>query len=82
MPSTEDESRINILNDIVRETLWMARRYAHTRKTFAAYSVNKAIDQWESLGGSIPLDQTIGGKYAEDGGLGRWLPEQQRFERG
>ena len=69
------------LEYIVRETLWMARRYAHNRRTFAASTVNECIDIALKLGINIEYDEAENTMYADDGDLGKWNPDLQRFER-
>lgn len=66
------------LRSIITKTLWMARRYADGRSTYAPHDVNMAIDLALSLG--IELDGPIDKPYAEDGMFGEWNPETQRFK--
>lgn len=35
----------SVLRDILKDTLWMARRYAHGRSTYSPMLVNQAIDR-------------------------------------
>lgn len=69
-----------MLKEIVRETLWMARRYAHNRITFAPTVVNELIDALSELGIEISYDIDIG-KYCDDGMLGKWNKEKREFEK-
>ena len=62
-----------IMEEIIRETLWMARRYAHKRRTFAPTTINECIDSALELGIEIKPDTVDGiDMYAEDGDLGTW----------
>lgn len=68
------------LRHIIQETLWMARRYADGRCTYAPGTVNECIMMAQELGidlGDGPIDPP----YAKDGDLGEWNPETQRFEK-
>lgn len=74
---TENEK---ILRSVIMGILWMARRYAHNRRTFAASTVNEAIDICLRMGIKIEPDTVDGiGMYADDGDLGKWL--DGRFEK-
>ena len=79
---TNDKDRIQALEYIVKETLWMARRYANNRRTYSPTIVNNCIDiAIKQLGIKIEKD-TVGGieLYAKDGDLGKWNSELQKFE--
>ncbi len=69
-----------VLATIIRDILWMARRYADNRMTFAPSTVNEAIDKAKALGIEIHGDVDVG-MYARDGQLGSWNSEKQRFEK-
>ncbi len=62
---------VYILRTIIQETLWMARRYADGRCTYAPSTVNEAIDAALALGLHITTDAD-GTMYAKDGQLGQW----------
>lgn len=66
------------LKRIIKETLWMARRYADGRSTYAPEMVNKCIMSAEKLG--ISLEGPVDEPYAKDGMFGVWNPETERFE--
>lgn len=70
-----DKKRIAQLEFIVCETLWMARRYAHNRRTFSPTIVNECIDMATGELGLIIKEDTVDGidKYADDGDLGKWV---------
>jgi hypothetical protein len=70
--------REEMLENIIRETMWMARRYAHGRSTYAPDQFNKALDQAIDLGLNIPADKN-GKIYADDGMFGEWCTESQTF---
>ncbi len=56
------------LRDIIERTIWMARRYADGRMTYAVSDVNSAIDQIKELGVEIKSDHTLTNpNYATDG---------------
>lgn len=70
------------LEYIIIETLWMARRYANNRRTFAPSTVNECIDLALKLGLNIKTDTVDGIEmYAKDGDFGEWQPDQQRFKK-
>lgn len=73
--------RIAQLESIIRETLWMARRYAHGRSTYAPRMFNEAYDTAKSLGINIAPDAINGSDYADDGMFGRWNPSTKNFEK-
>lgn len=75
------KTRIAQLEYIVRETMWMARRYADKRITFAPSTVNKCIDDALRLGVNIEYDRTLEDFYAQDGMFGKWNKEKQKFEK-
>ena len=58
------------LEKIIIDTIWMARRYADGRKTYAVEMVNDAINNCVRLGLDIKPDHTLinSGSYATDGG--------------
>ncbi len=71
--------RIRKLEYIIRETLWMARRYADGRRTYAPGTVNEAIDLALELG--IDIAGPTEPIYATDGDLGEWNPDTGKFEK-
>jgi len=74
----------DVMRYIIKETMWMARRYAHKRSTFAPATVNECIMLSESVGVNIDTDRMLGEEekvmYAEDGMLGKWNPDTESFE--
>lgn len=64
---------------IVSETLWMARRYADGRSTYAPLVVNECIGKALELG--IDMSGPPEEIYASDGMLGKWNPELKMFEK-
>jgi hypothetical protein len=74
------KSELDTLKYIIKETLWMARRYAHGRRTFAASTLNECVDLALKLGIDIKADDVVGGMYADDADLGKWMPEHQTFK--
>lgn len=69
------------LEYIVRETLWMARRYADGRRTYAASTVNEAIQLAQKCGIVVEPDGATGKTFADDGDFGKWNPDTQKFEK-
>lgn len=67
-------SRVTHLERIVTDTIWMARRYAHNRKSYATSQLNEALDLAFLLGIEIRDDVEIG-RYADDAMFGKWDPE-------
>lgn len=66
--------REEALEQIVRDTLWMARRYADGRQTLAPSTVNAAVRAAEAAGIVIEPDPTLlddDGRFATDGMAGR-----------
>jgi hypothetical protein len=60
----------------------MAQRYANDRNTYAPTLYNEAIDIAIKNGWKIPQGQNNNHPlYADDGCLGKWVPERQRFEK-
>lgn len=71
----------NIIRDlehIVKETLWMARRYADGRSTYAPGLVNECIDLAIKL--EIDLHGPPEELYAKDGLLREWDRERGEFK--
>jgi len=73
--------RLALLEEVVTETIWMARRYAHGSRTFAPTTVNESIDTCLAMGIKITEDRVDSIlMYAKDGGLGEWLPNKGKFQ--
>ena len=66
------------LESIIRDTLWMARRYADGRSTYAPDMYNRAADLAIQLGVVWKPDKN-GEVYATDGMFGQWNSDLQRF---
>ena len=76
----EDQKKeINQLRYIIQETLWMARRYADGRSTYAPATVNECIMMAEKL--NIDIAGPTEPPYAKDGMFGEWNPETKKFEK-
>lgn len=73
------EDQLKAAHSIIIETLWMARRYADGRMTFAPTTVNECIDAAIKLGIDIQPDNDD--MYATDGTLGKWDPKRGKFEK-
>jgi hypothetical protein len=68
------------LRQVVKDTIWMARRYADGRSTYAPGVVNQAIDYALSIGIQVTPDATLEDRlYARDGMFGDWSKESRRF---
>lgn len=50
--------RINKLEKIIKDTFWMARRYAHGRHTYAPEMIRDSFNQIQELG-NIPVAHDI-----------------------
>lgn len=71
------------LKYIIRETLWMARRYANNRSTFAPTTFNECVHLLDELGLSYLYQGDENGnlRFADDGMLGKYNPEVRKFEK-
>ena len=68
------------LRHIIYEISWMARRYAHGRATYAPDMYNRAITAAVRL--NVKLNEGDNKSvYADDGCLGKWVPEKQDFQK-
>ena len=68
--------RITLLEQVIQDTLWMARRYANRRQTYAPSMVNDALDKLASIGVIIADDKTLiddgnssASRLDDDGGI-------------
>jgi len=75
----KDKERIAALEEIIRETIWMARRYADGRSSYATSMFNRARDQCIKLGIEGIKPDKDGEIYADDGMFGKWDPALGRF---
>lgn len=57
------QDQLKTLRAVVLDTLWMARRYANRRRTYAPNTVNQALEKLERIGIEIDDDNTL----VEDG---------------
>ena len=76
------EKENEVLRHIVENTLWMARRYADGRMSYAPSMFNQAVTKLIEIGQGdlFKGDPAEGGKrYADDGMLGKYDPEQGTF---
>lgn len=64
------------LKRVIKDIWWMARRYADGLSTFAPSLYNQMIDLAIKNGVQIDSNEI----YAENGNLGKWIPEQQCFK--
>ena len=69
MTDRELRDRIDILESIIHDTLWMARRYAHGRMSYAVGMYNDAARKAKSLGIHGMDRDGDGSLFAIDGGL-------------
>lgn len=73
-----------ILKEIIKDTLWMARRYADGRSTYAPTMFNNAVHRLDRLGLAHlhAGDSGENGKrFADDGMLGVYDPNLRDFIR-
>jgi hypothetical protein len=68
------------LRQVITEIFWMAQRYANGRCTYAPTVYNQAIDL-AIKNGWVPEKNDNHPLYADDGDLGKWMPQYQRFEK-
>lgn len=66
--SAVEENRV--LRKALRDTLWMARRYADHRCTYTPSLYNNAVRALEAIGFCVEVDKTVNTKWARDG-MGR-----------
>lgn len=67
----------------LRQTLWMARRYADGRSTFAPSDFNEVVHMLDDmgLGELMPGDDAGRKRFASDGMLGEYNPETRQFDK-
>ena len=56
-----------ILIDCIKKTLWMARRYAHGRHTYAPSDFREAYNKLQEIGVHIARDEVIDSEFYEEG---------------
>lgn len=66
LSANEARDRVEALERIIHDTLWMARRYAHGRQSYAVGMYNDAARAALRL--EIPLSWPDGSQFALDGG--------------
>lgn len=72
------------LLQIVADTLWMARRYADKRSSYAVQTFNDSVHLLDEVGLSELLtgDPAEGGKrFADDGMFGAYDPATKRYTK-
>lgn len=67
------------LESIIRDIMWMARRYADGRSTYAPNMFNRAMDLCIDLGVNVKPDGPDQKIYADDGMLGKYDPKTKTF---
>ena len=72
-------STVDELKSIIKDTLWMARRYADGRATYAVSMLNNAVHKLDKLGMSELLKADDGKRFADDGMFGTYDPETRRY---
>ena len=80
---TELNNQNEKLKYIIKQTLWMARRYADGRCTYAPSDFNEAVHILDEmgLGNLMPVDGISNTRFANDGDLGKYNSETRKFER-
>lgn len=75
---TKKQDEIEVLRRIVKDTLWMALRYADGRSTYAVGMFNDAVHALDGvgLGELFKADK----RFADDGMYGSYNPETRRHE--
>ena len=71
----------NALKKIIRDTLWMARRYADGRRTYAVGLLNDAVHSLDELGLSELHRGDDGKRFADDGMFGVYDPKTKKYAR-
>lgn len=71
----------NSLYSIIENTMWMARRYADGRSTYAPTDFNNAVHLLDELGLQDLLREDNGERFANDGGFGKYNPTLRKFEK-
>ena len=64
------EQRAKTLESVVLAIWWLARRYAHNRRTYAVGQYNDAMRKMQELGIHVDPDPVDGTIWATDGDLG------------
>jgi len=72
------EEENQTLRYIVAQTLWMARRYADSRSSYAVGMLNDAVHELDRAG----LSHLFTGDPADDGMFGKYDPETRTFKKG
>lgn len=74
-------SQIKAMRSFIKDTHWMARRYADGRSTYAPSMFNEAL-LWLKKAGLGDLVEKVGcdPEYARDGMYGEWNPERRVFK--
>lgn len=71
------------LRGIIEDVMWMSRRYADMRRTFAPNTFNNALMRLQALGLGHLCQADESGTHpqmwARDGQLGEWDPVTKRF---
>lgn len=68
------------LKRIIKDTLWMAYRYADGRSTYAPQMFNDAVHVLDSLQLShLYIGELEGGRFASDGMFGIYDPVAKKF---
>lgn len=71
-----------ILKEIIKDTLWMAQRYADGRSTYAPYTLNMAVHKLDGLGLAhlyVGDSANENRRFARDGMFGEWCAVTRRF---
>lgn len=71
-----------ILKEIIKDTLWMAQRYADGRSTYAPHLLNIAVHKLDELGLAhlhVGDSANENRRFARDGMFGEWCSVTKRF---
>ena len=73
--------KIEVLKSLVKDTLWMARRYAHGRSSYAVSMYNQSVHRLDAIGlDSLLVPDNVDGKrFADDGMFGEYDPATRRY---
>lgn len=82
MKLTEQQQKV--LVEVVRDTLWMARRYADGRSSYSVQMLNDSVHLLDSveLGELLQGDPAFDGKrFADDGMFGIYDPLTKQYKK-
>ena len=77
MDDKKSSDLVDIYESVLEETLWMARRYADGRATYAPSMFNECIEKLDKAGKGHLMKPDVAGnegtRFASDRSLGKWV---------